>query len=187
MPSSRVRDLQDKLEQLSSCKGYGTTLVTLYVPKARSQQDRARTLIKEEQGLTKNIKDRTTGKSVHSALTSVLHKLKDLKPRDFQPHGRAIFCGVDVNTQKMVVDAVAPLQDIPALSYSCGKEFDLGLLRKSFTQHPTYGVVVMGGQGLTVGEVCGERRTITYRQSVQLPKKHSKGGQSAGRFFRTRV
>jgi peptide chain release factor subunit 1 len=45
----------------------------------------------------------------------------------------------------------------------------------------------MDGQGCLYGVVAGDSRRVLHRFSVDLPKKHTKGGQSSIRFARLRV
>merc|ERR1719299_230199 len=50
-----------------------------------------------------------------------------------------------------------------------------------------YGFIVMDGSGALFGTLSGNTREILYRFSVELPKKHGRGGQSALRFARLRL
>jgi peptide chain release factor subunit 1 len=45
----------------------------------------------------------------------------------------------------------------------------------------------MDGNGVLFGTLQGNNREVLQRMSVQLPKKHGRGGQSAMRFARQRV
>jgi peptide chain release factor subunit 1 len=51
----------------------------------------------------------------------------------------------------------------------------------------TYGFVVMDGNGCLYGTLCGSTCTVLQKFTVELPKKHGRGGQSAARFARLRV
>lgn len=51
----------------------------------------------------------------------------------------------------------------------------------------TFGFVVMDGSGCLFGTLSGNTRAILHRFSVELPKKHGRGGQSAVRFARLRL
>lgn len=50
-----------------------------------------------------------------------------------------------------------------------------------------YGFVVMDGNGSLFGTISGNTREILGKFSVELPKKHGRGGQSALRFARLRM
>jgi peptide chain release factor subunit 1 len=45
----------------------------------------------------------------------------------------------------------------------------------------------MDGNGSLYGTVCGNTREILHKFTVDLPKKHGRGGQSALRFARLRL
>ena len=49
-----------------------------------------------------------------------------------------------------------------------------------------FGFIVMDGNGTLFGTVAGNTRDVIHRFTVDLPKKHSHGGQSALRFSRLR-
>lgn len=50
-----------------------------------------------------------------------------------------------------------------------------------------FGFVVMDGNGCLFGVLQGNIKETLMRYTVDLPKKHSKGGQSAPRFGRLRL
>ena len=50
-----------------------------------------------------------------------------------------------------------------------------------------FGFIVMDGNGCLYGTVQGSSREILHKFSVDLPKKHGRGGQSALRFARLRL
>jgi peptide chain release factor subunit 1 len=45
----------------------------------------------------------------------------------------------------------------------------------------------MDGNGTLFGTLCGNTREVLHKFSVDLPKKHGRGGQSALRFARLRM
>ena len=49
-----------------------------------------------------------------------------------------------------------------------------------------FGFIVMDGNGTLFGTVAGNTREIVHKFTVDLPKKHGRGGQSALRFARLR-
>ena len=49
-----------------------------------------------------------------------------------------------------------------------------------------FGFIVMDGQGTLFGLLSGNTRTVLHKFTVDLPKKHGRGGQSAMRFARLR-
>jgi peptide chain release factor subunit 1 len=50
-----------------------------------------------------------------------------------------------------------------------------------------YGFIVMDGHGSLYGTLSGNHREILHKFTVDLPKKHGRGGQSALRFARLRL
>jgi len=190
---STKRELSDILENLSQVQGRGTSLISLYIPATQSQQARARSTIKAELGVCKQIKDRQVRQAVQTALSSVQHQLKNLPRQEYEPNGVALFVGENMNeqcdqfaTNQMVVQVVKPLQAITTMTYSCGKTFDLAPLLKQMQIEHTYGFAIIDGKGLLLGKVAGEEREIVSEHSVKLPNKHSHGGQSEKRFERQR-
>lgn len=49
-----------------------------------------------------------------------------------------------------------------------------------------FGFIVMDGNGTLFGTVAGNTREVVHKFTVDLPKKHGRGGQSALRFARLR-
>jgi len=49
-----------------------------------------------------------------------------------------------------------------------------------------FGFIVMDGNGTLYGTLCGNTRNVLHKFTVDLPKKHGRGGQSALRFSRLR-
>jgi peptide chain release factor subunit 1 len=45
----------------------------------------------------------------------------------------------------------------------------------------------MDGNGTLYGTLCGNTRSVLHKFTVDLPKKHGRGGQSALRFARLRL
>jgi peptide chain release factor subunit 1 len=50
-----------------------------------------------------------------------------------------------------------------------------------------FGFIIMDGSGSLFGTLAGNTRTVMHRMTVELPKKHGRGGQSALRFARLRL
>lgn len=50
-----------------------------------------------------------------------------------------------------------------------------------------YGFIVMDGNGSLFGTLSGNTREVLHKFTVDLPKKHGRGGQSALRFARLRL
>ena len=50
-----------------------------------------------------------------------------------------------------------------------------------------YGFIIMDGNGSLFGVLHGNNKIVLHKFSVELPKKHGRGGQSAARFGRLRL
>lgn len=61
------------------------------------------------------------------------------------------------------------------------------LITHSTPHAPRYGFIVMDGNGSLFGTLSGNSREVLHKVSVDLPKKHGRGGQSALRFARLRM
>ncbi|CAK1587624.1 unnamed protein product [Parnassius mnemosyne] len=55
------------------------------------------------------------------------------------------------------------------------------------SQQRSEGLIVMDGNGALFGTLQGNTREVLHKFTVDLPKKHGRGGQSALRFARLRM
>merc|ERR1711990_489363 len=69
----------------------------------------------------------------------------------------------------------------------CDNKFHTAALSDLLVNDQKYGFVVMDGNGTLFGTLCGNHREVLQKISVDLPKKHGRGGQSALRFARLRM
>lgn len=88
--NSELQQELQLMEFLLTCRGKGTSLVSL-VMRAGSQPGDASRKITSELSAASNIKDRVNRLSVKSALRSVLSHIKSMK--SFGDNGVAIFSG----------------------------------------------------------------------------------------------
>merc|ERR1712113_1191853 len=70
--------------------------------------------------------------------------------------------------------------------YVCDSKFHTKPLLDLIKSDQKYGYIVVDGNGTLFGTLTGNVPEILYRFSVELPKKHGRGGQSALRFARLR-
>jgi peptide chain release factor subunit 1 len=70
--------------------------------------------------------------------------------------------------------------------YVCDDKFHTEGLSELLTSDDTFGFIIMDGNGTLFGKLAGNTREVIYRFAVDLPKKHSRGGQSSQRFSRQR-
>ena len=70
--------------------------------------------------------------------------------------------------------------------YLCDNKFHTEALQELLTDDNKFGFIIMDGNGCLFGTLQGNTRDILHKFSVELPKKHGRGGQSAVRFARLR-
>merc|ERR1711959_754105 len=71
--------------------------------------------------------------------------------------------------------------------YLSGNKFITDGLRELIQSDQKVGFIIMDGNGALFGTLAGNTREILHKFSVDLPKKHGRGGQSALRFARLRL
>lgn len=71
--------------------------------------------------------------------------------------------------------------------YLCDNKFHTDALAELLESDTRFGFIVMDGNGALFGTVAGNTREILQKFTVDLPKKHGRGGQSALRFARLRM
>ena len=126
--------------------------------------------------------------SVLSAITSTQQRLK-LYNR-CPPNGLVIYCGEIVTeegkTKKLSID-FEPFKPINTSLYLCDSRFHTEALQTLLQDDAKFGFLVMDGNGALFGTLSGNHREVIHKFSVELPKKHGRGGQSALRFARLRL
>jgi len=71
--------------------------------------------------------------------------------------------------------------------YLCDSRFHTENLSELMEDDDKFGFLIMDGNGSLFGTVTGSHREVLHKFSVELPKKHGRGGQSALRFARLRL
>merc|ERR1711870_129800 len=71
--------------------------------------------------------------------------------------------------------------------YMCDDKFHTESLAELLEDDDKFGLLIMDGNGSLYGTWEGNHREILHKFSVDLPKKHGRGGQSAPRFARLRL
>lgn len=179
----KIKKLIKALEQ---ARGNGTSMISLIVPP-KGQISLLQRMLTEEYGTASNIKSRVNRLSVLSAITSTQHRLKLYN--QVPKNGLVIYCG-DVITEegkekKLNID-FEPFKPINTSLYLCDNKFHVEALSELLEDDDRFGFVVMDGNGSLFGAVSGNTREVLHKFSVDLPKKHGRGGQSAVRFSRLR-
>jgi len=162
-------------------------MISIIMPQG-GQISRVAKMLTEEAGTASNIKSRVNRLSVLAAITSAQQKLK-LFTRVPQ-NGLVIYTGTvmtDDGKEKKMSMAIEPFKPINISLYLCDSKFHTEPLRDLLESDDTFGFIVMDGNGSLFGTLSGNTREILHKVSVDLPKKHGRGGQSALRFARLRV
>jgi len=145
-------------------------------------------MLADEFGTASNIKSRVNRLSVLAAITSTQQRLK-LYNR-VPPCGLVIYCGTiltDEGKEKKVNIDFEPFKAINTSLYLCDNKFHTEALNELLESDDKFGFIIMDGNGTLFGTLSGNSREILHKVSVDLPKKHGRGGQSALRFARLRM
>ena len=179
----KIKKLIKKLENM---KGSGTSMVSLIIPK-KGQISLVNKMLTEEYGTATNIKSRVNRLSVMAAITSTQQKLKLYKKTP--PNGLVIFSGLVMveNKEKRLSIDFEPFKPINKSMYLCDNKFHVEDLKVLLETDEKYGFVIIDGNGLLVATLAGDNKEILSSFTVELPKKHGRGGQSALRFARLRL
>jgi len=175
------------IKNLEAARGNGTSMISLIIPPG-DQISRVNKMLSDEYGTASNIKSRVNRLSVLSAITSTQQRLKLYNK--CPPNGLVIYCGTviteDGKERKVNID-FEPFKPINTSLYLCDNKFHTEDLNELLMDDESFGFIVMDGNGCLYGTVQGSNREVLHKFSVDLPKKHGRGGQSALRFARLRL
>lgn len=175
------------IKSLQAARGNGTSMISLVIPP-RDQISRISTMLANEYGTASNIKSRVNRLSVLGAITSAQQKLK-LYTR-VPNNGLVLYCGTiltDDGKEKRVNIDFEPFKAINTSLYLCDNKFHTEALNELLEDDDRFGFIVMDGNGCLYGTLQGNTREVLHKFTVELPKKHGRGGQSALRFARLRL
>jgi len=177
-------DLKRKIEELKSCKGKHTELISLYVPPSKQIFD-VNSYLKNEYSQSQNIKSKTTRKNVLSAIESIMSRLKYFKrPPE---NGVVFFVGhrsVSSDQTDMVAYVIEPPIPITTFLYRCDSSFYVEPLEEVFTEREIYGLLLLDRRECTIGILRGNKVELLKYMTSRVPGKHGRGGQSQRRFER---
>ncbi|CAB3262440.1 unnamed protein product [Arctia plantaginis] len=195
------------IKSLEMARGNGTSMISLIIPP-KDQISRVSKMLADEFGTASNIKSRVNRLSVLGAITSVQHRLKLYTKGDSRvsektdvnqlfswfspipPNGLVIYCGTIVTEEgkeKKVNIDFEPFKPINTSLYLCDNKFHTEALTALLADDNKFGFIVMDGNGALFGTLQGNTREVLHKFTVDLPKKHGRGGQSALRFARLRM
>merc|ERR1719249_206037 len=177
------------IKSLEAARGNGTSMISLIIPPGdQACISRGSKMLADEYGTASNIKSRVNRLSVLGAITSVQHRLKLYTK--VPPNGLVIYCGTIVTEEgkeKKVNIDFEPFKAINTSLYLCDNKFHTEALTALLADDNRFGFIVMDGNGALFGTLQGNTRDVLHKFTVDLPKKHGRGGQSALRFARLRM
>ncbi|GMG28841.1 unnamed protein product [Ambrosiozyma monospora] len=174
------------IKNLQKARGNGTSMISLIIPP-KGQIPMIQKMLTDEYGTASNIKSRVNRLSVLSAITSTQQKLKLYS--NVPKNGMVLYCGevlTDEGKEKKLTIAFEPFKPINTSLYLCDNKFHTEALTELLESDDRFGFIVMDGNGALFGALSGNTREILHKFTVDLPKKHGRGGQSALRFARLR-
>ncbi len=177
-------DLKRQIEELKTCKGKHTELISLYVPPSKQISD-VTAYLKNELSQSQNIKSKTTRKNVLSAIESIMSRLKQFKTPP--ENGVIFFVGhksIGSDQTSMVAYVIEPPMPIITFLYRCDSLFYTEPLEQMLTEKEIYGLFLIDRRECTVGMLRGKNIELLKYMTSQVPGKHGRGGQSQRRFER---
>eukprot|EP00892_Ulva_mutabilis_P010870 jgi/Ulvmu1/8155/UM040_0052.1 len=175
------------IKGLQEARGNGTSMISLIMPP-KDQIARVTKMLADEYGTASNIKSRVNRLSVLSAITSAQQRLKLYNK--VPDNGLVVYTGTilteDGKEKKVNID-FEPFKPINTSLYLCDNKFHTQALEELLESDAKYGFIVMDGNGSLFGTLSGNTREVLHKFTVDLPKKHGRGGQSALRFARLRL
>jgi peptide chain release factor subunit 1 len=175
------------IRTLEAARGNGTSMISLIVPPG-DQVSRVNKMLGIELGTASNIKSRVNRQSVLGAITSVQQRLKQYNR--VPDNGLVIYSGTVITNEgkeKKVSIDFEPFKPINTSLYLCDNKFHTEALNDLLQSDDKFGFIIMDGNGALYGTLSGNARAVLHKFSVDLPKKHGRGGQSALRFARLRL
>lgn len=175
------------IKALEAARGNGTSMISLIMPP-KDQISRVTKMLGDELGTASNIKSRVNRQSVLGAITSAQQRLKLYSK--VPTNGLVLYIGTivtDDGKEKKVTFDFQPFKPINASLYLCDNKFHTEALNELLESDDKFGFIVMDGNGTLFGTLSGNTREVLHKFTVDLPKKHGRGGQSALRFARLRM
>jgi peptide chain release factor subunit 1 len=197
MADAKEQEEQDKqvemwkmkklIKTLTQSRGNGTSMISLVI-RPGDQISKVNKMLTDEYGTASNIKSRVNRLSVLGAITSAQERLK--RYNRVPENGLVVYTGTitnDEGKEKKVNYDFEPFKPICTSLYLCDNKFHCEALAELLQDDDRFGFLIMDGNGSLYGTLQGNHRTILHKFSVDLPKKHGRGGQSALRFARLRL
>lgn len=179
--------LKRLIKSLEAARGIGTSVITLLIPP-KEQISKATQMLQGELGTCANIKSHANKISVQTAITATLGRLRLFNR--VPPNGMIVFCGTvlteDNKEKKLTID-IEPFKAVSRSLYMCDNKFHTDELHRMMENDDKFGFIIVDGTGCYFATVTGSVKEKLGSISVELPKKHGRGGQSKNRFARIRM
>lgn len=178
--------LKQLLKKLSQARGNGTSMISLIIPKD-SQVSQVGTLLTQEYGTANNIKSHINKLSVQAGIKSAQERLKLYSK--IPPNGLVIYVGSVLlhNKEKKICLDLQPFRPLNKFIYRCDNKFALEPLEELLQDDDVFGFIIVDGHSCWYVKVRGDNKEVVLKFETDLPRKHSKGGQSSQRFARIRL
>ncbi len=177
-------NIKKELKRLSSIRGSGTELISLYVPPG-TQISEVTGKLRDEHGQAANIKSKSTRTNVQGAIDKIMQYLKLYKAPP--KYGLAIFCGNISSEQakpNIELFSIEPPAPIKTNIYRCDSTFLLEPIEAMTEAKDMFALVVMDGRDATIGLLKGAHVEIEKKIHSFAHAKIKKGGQSMNRYQR---
>ena len=152
-------------------------MVTLVIPP-KEKIEQTLGFLGNEYAQAANIKSKQTMTSVQNAITSTREKLKLY--RHTPDMGLIIFCGQilmdDNKTEKKLTLDIVPFRACQHFMYRCENKFHSSALNYLLEDDEKFGFIIVDGAGTLFATLQGNVRNILQKITVELPKKHGRGG-----------
>ncbi|EPY27791.1 peptide chain release factor subunit 1 [Strigomonas culicis] len=161
----------------------------LCVPRRRRRQISIMVnKLNTEYGTASNIKSHTNKLSVQTAITAAIGRLRLYNK--VPTNGLLLYSGTvmtaDNKEKKLTLD-IEPFKPVSRNLYLCDNKFHTEELHRMLESDDKFGFIIMDGNGCLFATVCGDVKEKLGSFTVELPKKHGRGGQSKNRFARIRM
>ena len=183
-PMKKEYDIIKEIKLLKSVRGYGTELISIYVP-AGYQISEEIAKLRQEHSESGNIKSKSTRTNVQSAIDKIIQYLKLY--RETPKNGIVVFAGnVSKNAGKVDIElfSIEPPLPMKVNIYRCDSTFLLGPIEEMVGSKDLYALVVMDGREATIATLKGSHIQVIKKLNSMVHAKVRKGGQSAARYER---
>jgi peptide chain release factor subunit 1 len=93
----------------------------------------------------------------------------------------------DGHTERWIINHFEPFKPISQSLYFCDRWFETSPLKCLVQDDKRFGFIIVDGNGVLYATLQGNSKKVLQKITVDLPKKHRKGGQSSVRFARLRL